>query len=96
MDHNAKADALQLTLGDVKDFFAELGLENLPDDRKQQMLDTALDTILDRILLRVAPVLTEQDQQMIENLEQKKDACFYTNRYGNYQAQSVYGGFGKC
>ena len=74
MDQNAKAQVLQLTPKDLEDFFTELNLQNLPDDRKQVMMDTAIDTIMDRIFLRIAPVLTEKDQLTLEDLEKKNNA----------------------
>lgn len=49
---------------------SDLGLDSLPEDQRNAFLANMVDTVLNRVFLRVSQVLTEQDLQMLDTLQQ--------------------------
>lgn len=49
--------------------FEELHLQNLPADKKEEMLNTMIDTVMDRIFLRIEPELSEEAKKKLDELE---------------------------
>lgn len=70
---NAKPKSL-ISLEDAQAVFTELGLQNLPEDKKSEMLDTMIDTVMERIFQRIEPGLTEDDKKMLADLEKRPNA----------------------
>lgn len=70
---SAKAKSL-ISLEDAQAVFTELGLQNLPEDKKSEMLDTMIDTVMERIFQRIEPGLTEDDKKMLADLEKRPNA----------------------
>lgn len=59
----------------------ELGLENLPDDQKEKLMQTMIDAALSRIFNRILPSLTKEDLQMMTDLQLRPDADQAVNQY---------------
>lgn len=80
MDPNTAQDQTQkppkslISLEDAQAVFTELGLQDLPDDKKSTMLETMIDTVMDRIFQRIEPTLTENDKKMLSDLEMRPNA----------------------
>lgn len=73
-DTNAQPPKSLISLEDAQAVFTELGLQNLPEDKKSQMLETMIDTVMDRIFQRIEPTLSENDKKMLTDLEMRPDA----------------------
>jgi hypothetical protein len=74
MDNTAQLQTnTLLTPQDVDGFFKDLGMENLPQDRKDSMVQVMMETVLDRVFLRIEPSLTDQDRITLETLSTQPD-----------------------
>lgn len=51
-----------------QDIFTVMGLEHLPQDKKDELFAKAYDTIMHRVLLRVADQLEEAEIDQLKNL----------------------------
>lgn len=62
-------------------FLAELGLEDLDEDRKEMLMQSMIDTLLNRIFTRITPSLTKADFATLDDLEMRPDAEQWINNY---------------
>lgn len=77
MDQTAQPINKQSSLIPVEQaeaLFTELHLQNLPADKKEEMLNTMIDTVMDRIFLRIEPALSPEVKQKLDELESQPDA----------------------
>jgi hypothetical protein len=61
--------------------FTTLGLDNIPQEQKDELLQGMIDTVLNRIFTRIEPVLTEQDLTEMQSLEKEPDADQKINQF---------------
>jgi hypothetical protein len=55
-------------------FFERLGINRLPDDRKEQVIHSAINTVLDMFLLKIGDMLGEEElKQVVDLLDLKKE-----------------------
>jgi len=58
-----------LNIDNTDSLFIELGLKNLNEDKKQKLLASMILTVINRILLRIEPILTKEDRDVLSSLE---------------------------
>lgn len=51
-----------------QDFLQQLGLNELPQERKQQLLAKMINVVMSRLMNRITAILTDQDAQALEKL----------------------------
>lgn len=76
MDQNSPAGLIN-----QNDLFQDLGLDNLPEEKKAALMQTMIDTVMNRIFNRVSTVLTESDMQVLQELQSKPDSDQIVNQY---------------
>ncbi len=86
MDTNtASTDSNQipplLTEDQKNSIFEELGLANLPEERKTSLMDEMVDTVLNRIFMRISSVLSQEDVKTLADLELKDDGGVAINQF---------------
>src|SRR5665213_3198798 len=54
--------------------FADLGLETISPEKKQELMNTMIDTVLNRLFARIASVLTDEDEKMLADLELRPES----------------------
>ena len=57
----------------VKSFIEELGLENLSEEEKKELLDTWSETLQDRVTVRIMDSLLEEEKAELDELAGKGD-----------------------
>lgn len=66
--------------------FSELGLANLPDEKKEELMTQMIDTVLNRIFQRVLPSLSKEDTQALEDMGLREDG---DSAIGSYLVSKV-------
>lgn len=66
--------------------FSELGLANLPNEKKEELMTQMIDTVLNRIFSRVLPSLSKEDTQALEDMGLREDG---DSAIGSYLVSKV-------
>jgi hypothetical protein len=61
--------------------FSELGLEDLPEERKETLMQSMVDTVMNRVFTRISPTLTDKDLDDLAALELQPDSDVAVNQF---------------
>jgi hypothetical protein len=78
---NNKAIPALLTDLQKTNLLADLGLDSLTPAKQAEVASKMIDTVMLRVFTRITPVLTDEDINMLEQLDQKDDSGVVVNQY---------------
>lgn len=64
-----------------QDFLTDLGLQDLSEEKKQELVNQMIDTVMLRIFNRLTYVLTEDDISILEELDSKPEGEALVNQF---------------
>lgn len=70
-----------LSLDQRENLFTQLGLNDLSDERKKEMMEVMGETILNRVFARISPLLSPEDQKSLDELDKQENADEKINQY---------------